>query len=206
MNEADRMNEAAIARAARTAFERSVAELDADTRARLARARHEALGRLAEPRAPEPRAPEPGASPPCAAPLLHGPARLGRSARLRRPTPMRGIGRELEALLLQPRGWAAAAVAAVLAVSVVWLMPSSTALWPAGTARLSDGGTLRSDGGPLLSDGGAPAPERGVQLASSPDVDLLLDDDELDMLEDLDFYSWLGQQGDPPAVDEDSIG
>lgn len=167
MNDADRLNEMAIARAARSAFERSVAELDAETRASLARARHEALRRL----------PAPGGN----APVLG--AALGRSPgrRLRRRVGgaelLRERSRRIEALLVGPAGWAAA-VAVALAVSLAWLLP-----------------------------GGAPrAPERPVQLASSPDVDLLLEGDELDMLEDLEFYSWLGEQGDAPPADEDGIG
>jgi hypothetical protein len=90
---------------------------------------------------------------------------------------LREWSRRAEALLLGPAGWSAA-VAVALAVSLAWLLP-------AGAPR---------------------APERPVQLASSPDVELLLEGDELDMLEDLEFYSWLGEQGDSPPADEDGIG
>jgi hypothetical protein len=152
MNEADRTNEVAIGRAARSAFERSVAELDTQTRARLTRARHEALRQLAEPRV--------------------------RSAAKYSAALPRSPGWALEALRPTAHGWAAAAVAVALGLGIAWLLPN----------------------------GAAPTSERGAQLASSPDVELLLGGDELDMLEDLEFYSWLGEQGDPPDANADGIG
>lgn len=136
MNDAHRRGEPMLEQQARGAFERSVAELDAATRAKLRRARRTALESLEAPR--------------------------------------RGV------LLGRSSSWIAAGAVAAVAISFAWLIPQN---------------------------GGVPQ-QRAVQLASSPDVDLLLGKDELDMLEDLDFYSWLDQQAkrDPPKSANDGIG
>ncbi|HEX5419463.1 MAG TPA: hypothetical protein VFY39_05655 [Gammaproteobacteria bacterium] len=117
------MNDAQLTfeRQARSVFERSLATLDADTRARLRHARVKALDSLDPPRS---------------------------AAYLRRPAP-----------------WIAACAAAVAAISFAWLLPQSD-----------------------------PGPQPALQLATSPDSDLLLGNEALDMLENLQFYSWLDEQ------------
>ncbi len=76
--------------------------------------------------------------------------------------------------------WIAAGVAAAIALSFAWLLP----------------------------DNGPQAPQRAVPLAASPDGELLLSQDELDMIQDLDFYSWLDAQArrEPPRSSDGGIG
>jgi hypothetical protein len=136
MNDVDRRSEELLERKARGVFEHSVAELDGGTRARLTRARLEALRSLDE-----------------------------------RP----------RSELARPRAWLAAVAAAAAAISFAW----------------------------LLSDGGSDAPPQSAEVvAVSPDGELLLDDEELDMLEDLEFYTWLDEQtgDDVPDAAGDGIG
>lgn len=136
MNDVVRHNEEMLERKARSVFELSVAELDGGTRARLTRARLNALGSLDERRRSE---------------------------------------------LARPRAWLAAVAAGAAAVSFAW----------------------------LLSHGGSDAPRQSAQVvAASPDGELLLDDEELDMLEDLEFYTWLDEQARDGASDAagDGIG
>jgi hypothetical protein len=43
------------------------------------------------------------------------------------------------------------------------------------------------------------APDRPVEAAALNDLELLLAEDEFEMLEELEFYAWLEEQGELPA-------
>jgi hypothetical protein len=43
------------------------------------------------------------------------------------------------------------------------------------------------------------APDRPVEMAALNDLELLLAEDEFEMLEELEFYAWLEEQGELPA-------
>jgi hypothetical protein len=43
------------------------------------------------------------------------------------------------------------------------------------------------------------APDRPVEVAALNDLELLLATDEFEMLEELEFYAWLEEQGELPA-------
>jgi hypothetical protein len=74
-----------------------------------------------------------------------------------------------DGLLLPPRWVAALSAAALTAVAVL-------VVW---------------------QNGGAP--DRPVEIAALNDLELLLAEDELEMLEELEFYAWLEEQGELPA-------
>ena len=46
---------------------------------------------------------------------------------------------------------------------------------------------------------GGGAPDRPVEAAALNDLELLLAPDEFEMLEELEFYAWLEEQGELPA-------
>jgi hypothetical protein len=46
---------------------------------------------------------------------------------------------------------------------------------------------------------GGAAPDRPVEMAALNDLELLLAPDEFEMLEELEFYAWLEEQGELPA-------
>lgn len=73
------------------------------------------------------------------------------------------------ALLMPPRWIAAVSAAALAAVAVL-------AIWQGGGA-----------------------PDRPVEAAALNDLELLLAPDEFEMLEELEFYAWLEEQGELPA-------
>ncbi len=135
MNERPAAENLTLEQRARSAFARSVAELDAPTRARLTRARRTALTSLEAPR---------------------------------------------PALIAGPAPWIAAGLAAAVALSFAWLLP----------------------------DRGPQGPQGSVVVAASPDGALLLNQDELDIIQDLDFYSWLDAQAqqEPPHSSGGGIG
>jgi hypothetical protein len=77
----------------------------------------------------------------------------------------------------RPAPWIAACAAAVAAFSFAWLLPQNE-----------------------------PQPQPAVQLATSPDSDLLLGNEALDMLENLQFYSWLDEQAHENSAGDGGIG
>lgn len=52
------------------------------------------------------------------------------------------------------------------------------------------------------------APDRPVEAAALNDLELLLSTDEFEMLEELEFYAWLEEQGELPAPTptDDEVG
>jgi hypothetical protein len=50
------------------------------------------------------------------------------------------------------------------------------------------------------------APDGPVEVAAFNDLDLLLAEDELEMLEELEFYAWLEEQGELPTPTGDDVG
>jgi hypothetical protein len=46
---------------------------------------------------------------------------------------------------------------------------------------------------------GGGVPEQQVEMATLSDLELLLAEDEFEMLEELEFYAWLEEQGELPA-------
>jgi hypothetical protein len=82
---------------------------------------------------------------------------------------LEGTERPSLATLLMPRGFLAAVGTAALAAIVV------LTVWQGGGA-----------------------PDRPVEAAALNDLELLLAEDEFEMLEELEFYAWLEEQGDVP--------
>jgi hypothetical protein len=82
---------------------------------------------------------------------------------------LEGAERPGLAMLLMPPRWIAAVGTAALAAIVV------LTVWQGGGA-----------------------PDRSVETAALSDLELLLAEDEFEMLEELEFYAWLEEQGDLP--------
>jgi len=57
----------------------------------------------------------------------------------------------------------------------------------------------------MLWQGPATAPD-GLELAALQDLEILLSDEELEMLEDLDFYTWLDEELQVTETGDDSVG
>ena len=81
--------------------------------------------------------------------------------------------------LLGARGWAAAGAAAAVTAAVALLV------WQ-----------------------GTPSRPGGVDVAALDDLEILLGEDELEMLEELEFYAWLEEQPElaAPAPADDGVG
>lgn len=52
----------------------------------------------------------------------------------------------------------------------------------------------------------AATPPAGVEIAALQDLEILLSDEELEMLEELDFYTWLDEELSETPSDDDSVG
>jgi hypothetical protein len=58
----------------------------------------------------------------------------------------------------------------------------------------------------LLMPGSVDVERARFDMAQADDVELLLDDEELDLVEELEFYAWLEEQTQPEPADSSSDG
>ena len=100
-----------------------------------------------------------------------------------------GLDGHTRSRLAQARAHALAAGAGSSPFAVRWLLPVGAAAAAALAAVLMLDGPL------------TPAPDVGLVAAS--DLDILLDEEELELFEELEFYAWLEEQPELRELAED---
>lgn len=86
----------------------------------------------------------------------------------------------------------------------------SLAAWLSGPQALLAAGATAAAVAAFVVLWRLPSPEvQTPDMAALQDLEILLDEDALDMLEELDFYTWLEEQPEfsaPASADDDSVG